>query len=78
MTTNKNRGTSSPYIRISGQLERSDRDLDRFFGEITREALDFFGPSGTPQQRLTIRTNLADDGTNLRLKAHILQKTPKH
>mmetsp|Transcript_15557 Transcript_15557/g.41857 ORF Transcript_15557/g.41857 Transcript_15557/m.41857 type:complete len:270 (-) Transcript_15557:519-1328(-) len=49
-----------------------DRNLHRiFFEKILRNRYDFFGPSCCEHQRLTIRSNLAHNFTQLRFKAHV-------
>ena len=56
---------------VSMKLQGSDVDLDVVIKKISCQALNFLRPSCAPHKHLAIRSDLFDDGSDLRLKAHV-------
>ena len=58
-------------VVVGGELERSDSHVDVVVEEILGQSAHFLGPGGAEHQNLTIRSDLLDDLTNLRLETHV-------
>ncbi len=56
---------------VSGQLQRTDVDLDVVDEEVFGQLADFLGPSGGPHECLPVRSNLRDDAPDLGLETHV-------
>lgn len=58
-------------VVVSGELHGSDVDLDGVRKEIGSESLDLLGPGGGEEKGLSVRSDLSNDLSDLRLETHI-------
>ena len=59
------------HIVIGGQLERTDVNLDEVMQEVHGEPLNVLGPGGREEERLSVRSDLVDNLSDLRLETHV-------
>ena len=56
---------------VGGQVSGTDVDLNVVVKEVRGQLTDLLGPGGGPHASLTVRANLANDLTDLRLETHV-------